>query len=69
MNCSSRDPGTLPERWSKQNDPRIELDIAYTTVRSHLDRILSRTGVSRQAELARLAANVASPSGLIATGR
>jgi DNA-binding CsgD family transcriptional regulator/PAS domain-containing protein len=39
-----------------------ELNIAYTTVRSHLDRILSKTGVSRQAELVRLAANIASPS-------
>lgn len=37
------------------------LDIAFTTVKTHLARIFLKTGVSRQAELVRLAMQTASP--------
>jgi DNA-binding CsgD family transcriptional regulator len=39
------------------------LDIAATTARTHLDSIFLKTGVSRQAELMRLAMQVAPPAG------
>jgi DNA-binding CsgD family transcriptional regulator len=39
------------------------LDIAFTTVKTHLARIFLKTGVSRQAELVRLAMQTASPQG------
>jgi len=38
------------------------LGIAATTARTHLDNIFAKTGVSRQAELMRLAARVSSPT-------
>ena len=38
------------------------LDIAPTTVRTHLDSIFAKTGVSRQSELVRLAARIAPPA-------
>jgi DNA-binding CsgD family transcriptional regulator len=40
------------------------LDIALTTVRTHLDHIFSKTGVSRQAELVRLAMQLAPQANL-----
>jgi DNA-binding CsgD family transcriptional regulator len=36
-----------------------DLGIAATTARTHLDRIFAKTGVSRQSELIRLAAQIA----------
>ncbi len=39
-----------------------DLGIATTTARTHLDKIFAKTGVSRQAELIRLAARVAPPA-------
>ncbi|PSJ64015.1 helix-turn-helix transcriptional regulator [Pseudaminobacter soli (ex Li et al. 2025)] len=41
-----------------------DLRIAVTTARSHLDNIFAKTGVSRQTELIRLAAQVAPPTAL-----
>jgi hypothetical protein len=38
------------------------LDVALTTVRTHLAHIFDKTGTSRQAELVRLAARLAPPS-------
>ena len=39
------------------------LDVAFTTAKTHLSRIFLKTGVSRQAELVRLAMQTASPQG------
>src|SRR5262245_50140542 len=43
-------------------DVAAKLGVAPATARTHLDRIFSKTGVSRQAELIQLAAKVASPA-------
>jgi DNA-binding CsgD family transcriptional regulator len=39
------------------------LGIASTTARTHLDKIFSKTGVTRQADLIRLGARFAAPTG------
>jgi DNA-binding CsgD family transcriptional regulator len=36
-----------------------ELGLSSLTVRNHLQRVFAKTGVTRQAELARLVANLA----------
>jgi DNA-binding CsgD family transcriptional regulator len=38
-----------------------ELGVAETTVKTHLHRVFSKTGTSRQADLVRLVAGFASP--------
>jgi DNA-binding CsgD family transcriptional regulator len=39
-----------------------ELDIALTTTKTHLGNIFTRTGVTRQADVVRLAMQIASPA-------
>jgi DNA-binding CsgD family transcriptional regulator len=39
------------------------LGVAATTARTHLDAIFAKTGVARQSELIRLAAQITPPAG------